>query len=302
MKNNVSLFSIATKLFWVLVLLVSIMSILHLDFGLFKTEQVAEEFVYNDSISRINDIDSINEPIDSLEVTNLVDYHWNWQSFDGKKYELNFQLDRNEVETASINRENSNNGGSTLYQELYEYDKKILQNMVEGYKKIIKSNNLEYYAALDMIVTSIQSIPYTLVLDADGIVFNGKRVKCPCQTPFGYFKGNCSVLPNGDGCCNDVEPWGVYSPVEFATKKTGDCDTRSLFAYTILTDLGFDAAVMGSDSESHSVLGVKVPKIPGDGRRGDVYGAREYYLWELTSYGHKLGGYISGDDWKIELN
>ena len=29
-----------------------------------------------------------------------------------------------------------------------------------------------------------------------------------------------------NGCCNDVDPFGVYSPFEFAYKKTGDCDTK----------------------------------------------------------------------------
>jgi hypothetical protein len=304
MNKKKSFFDIASKVFWLLLIVIAIMSILHLDFGIFETQKIAEEIVFNDSISDIIQIDSIHSFIedDSLKVDDRIQFEWMWSSFDDKKYQLLFQLNKNQVINASINRENSNNAGGTLYQELYEYDRKILQSMIEGYKAIIKNNNLDYYAALDMVVTSIQSIPYTLVLDSEGIMYKGEWVKCPCQTAFGYFKGNCSVMPNGDGCCNDIEPWGVFSPVEFATRKTGDCDTRSLFAFTILKNLGFEVAVMGSRNEGHSVLGVKVPSIPGDGRRGDELDAREYFLWELTSYGHRLGDYIKGNDWEIEYN
>jgi hypothetical protein len=94
----------------------------------------------------------------------------------------------------------------------------------------------------------------------------------------------------------------VYSPVEFAVQQTADCDTRSLFAYTILKRLGFDVAIMSSREEWHSVLGVSVPNVPGDGKRGNIGNARNYFLWELTSYGHALGQYIDGSDWKIALN
>lgn len=304
MNTKNSFFDVASKVFWLLLIVIAIMSIFHLDFGIFKTQKIAEEIVLTDSLSEVIQIDSGQSVIDDDTLKNIewVNLQWEWTSFDNRKYKLSFQIDKKQVFNASANRQNSNSAGGTLYAELYEFDKNILQNMIDGYRNIIKENNLDYYSALNMVVTSIQSIPYTLVLNSEGIKYKGEWVKCPCQTEFGYFKGNCSVMPNGDGCCNDIEPWGVFSPVEFATRKTGDCDTRSLFAYTILSHLGFDVAIMGSRGQGHSVLGVKVSAIPGDGRRGDELSAREYFLWELTSYGHRLGGYIKGNDWTIEYN
>lgn len=301
MIKNARFFSVASKVFWAFIVLLIIMSFLHLDFGLFRTEKVADEIAFIDSATSIDPIDTMRVQSDSIAKIDYVQYKWGWQSFDGKKYLLKFSLQKDKVLKASLNRSSSTNRSEDLYRQLYSFDRNVLVNMIEGYKRIIKTEALNYYTALNMVITSIQSIPYTLVLTSSGIKFKGEWVKCPCETNFGVFKENCKALPDGDGCCNNVDPWGVFSPVEFATRKTGDCDTRSLFAFTILKELGYDVAVMGSDEESHSVLGVKVPGIPGDGVRGSDVVGRQYFLWELTSYGHKLGTNVKGNDWVVSF-
>jgi hypothetical protein len=65
--------------------------------------------------------------------------------------------------------------------------------------------------------------------------------------------------------------------------------------------MGYDVSVMLSDNEHHSVLGVKVPWLPGDGRTGNYLEGRDYYLWELTAYGPVLGQYIQGSDWRSSI-
>lgn len=301
MKNKTSFFNLASKTFWALIALVVVLSLLHLDFGIFRTNKVADEIAYIDTVSTIILTDTIHQQIDSTKKNEFANYTWKWSSFDGKKYQLNFSINKNLIIESSERRSSSSNVSTELYRGLYSFDRMVLANMVLGYKNIIRQEGLNYYSALNMVVTSIQSIPYTLVLNSAGIEYRGEMVKCPCQTNFGYFKGKCAVLADGKGCCNDVEPWGVYSPVEFATRRTGDCDTRSLFAFTILKELGYDVAIMGSEEEGHSVLGVKVSGIPGDGIRGSDIVGRDYFLWELTSYGHKLGTNVGGNDWIVNL-
>ena len=84
--------------------------------------------------------------------------------------------------------------------------------------------------------------------------------------------------------------------------KKGDCDTRALTAFTILKELGFDVAVMVSESEGHSVLGVVIPgRMNSDLSMGTNTFGKRYLLWELTSRNWRLGDQVDGDDWVAEL-
>lgn len=304
MKNNNSYFSRANKLFWFFVSIVAVLSIIELNFGIFDTKNLAIEIVRNDSLSKINwdekiiDMDSSYIEGDSAE--NEIEYLeklWEWEDFNGTAYVLNFRVKKNDYLFSKSQRTNSENYSGALYSEMYMTDNRFLEEMINSYKSIIQNKGLDHYESMEMIVTSIQSIPYTYVLNSNpkcGEIENISKQKIPSE--------NCTVSTSPCGCCDNVVPFAVYSPVEFAVQQTADCDTRSLFAYTILKKLGFDVAIMVSQNELHSVLGVSVPTIPGDGRRGNVGNARNYFLWELTSYGPVLGQHIDGSDWEIALN
>ena len=159
-------------------------------------------------------------------------------------------------------------------------------------KKYMKGNNLDYMNALEYVCSSIQDIPYTLILNET----NG----CPCEQDFGSFSANCKVQSDGRGCCDDVMPFGVYSPFEFVYKETGDCDTRALLAFTILKEMWFDVAVMVSENMGHSVLGVANIGRAGDSFGTNLYG-KKYYLWELTNNSWRFGYGVEGNDWKAAL-
>jgi hypothetical protein len=66
--------------------------------------------------------------------------------------------------------------------------------------------------------------------------------------------------------------------------------------------MGFDVAVMGSNKERHSVLGVVIPGRMNTGLSTgtNVFG-KKYLLWELTSRYWRLGDQVKGDDWVAEL-
>lgn len=297
-----SYFSRANRLFWGFILIIIILSIFKLNFGVFVTKDLAIEIVRTDSLSKINweeeivYIDSSYIEGDSAE--NIIEYlekSWEWEDFNGTAYVLKFKVKKNDYLFSRSQRINSKNYSGALYAEMYRTDIRFLDDMINSYKSIIQDKGLGPYETLEMIVTSIQSIPYTYVLTSEpncGETFRKQDIP----------NENCTVSTNPCGCCENVIPFAVYSPVEFAVQKTADCDTRSLFAYTILKRLGFDVAIMSSREEWHSVLGVSVPNVPGDGKRGNIGNARNYFLWELTSYGHALGQYIDGSDWKIALN
>ena len=148
--------------------------------------------------------------------------------------------------------------------------------------------------ALEYVCSSIQDIPYTLILNEN----NG----CPCEQDFGSFSANCKVQSDGRGCCDAVMPSGIYSPFEFVYKETGDCDTRALLAYTILKEMGFDVAVMVmiKENSGHSVLGVANIGGAGNSYGTNLYG-KKYYLWELTNNWFRFGVSVDGNDWKAYL-
>ena len=295
MNNKHNYFSIANKLFWILILLISLFALLKLNPGIFKDNDIAREIFIQDSLSKISEIDTIVK-IDTTKNEDYLSQKWEWKSFDNKKYILNFKVKKSDYQTSIRNREKSIYNSDFLYMEMYNNDNIYLKDMINGYKQLIKENQLDYYEALNMIATSIQSISYTWVMlgnDCGVLSFKDFGIIPP---------ENCRVSKSPFGCCNNVIPFAVYSPLEFAVQRTGDCDTRSLFAFTILKKLGYDVAVMVSESVTHSVLGVKVDNIPSDGRRGNVGSANNYYLWELTSYGCQLGQRMEGNDWRIALN
>jgi hypothetical protein len=318
MKNKENFFSFANKLFWTLIIIIVVFSILRFNSGLFKTEDLAKEIIRNDSLSKIdwedgiveNDSAAIKIDWDNIEndtITKKKDTinkepkfkssNWNWRDFNGKEHKISFYFPSNAIQLAEENRKKYTN-----YDPLYENDRLLLVDLIKKMKNEIKQSNLNYMEAIEYVCSSIQFIPYTLILNSTGIEYppnSGRFLKCPCQTSFGFYINNCnSKIENG--CCNDVNPFGVYSPFEFAYKKTGDCDTRALLAFTILKEMGFDVAVMVSEKKGHSVLGVYLPNMAGYSV-GKNLNNKKYVLWELTNPDWRLGYPVEGNDWITAL-
>jgi hypothetical protein len=266
--------------------------LLHLNPNFFNEKDLARKIVLEDSLRKLElNLTDNNRKEDTVKKEeDYLTRFWSWNSFNGKEYNITFKVLKADYVNAVKRRASSKNREGDLYSELALGDYAGLDDLVEQYKKIIAAENLDYFESMNLIVSSVQNIPYTLVVDG----------ACPLDD----YTNNCSVLESRKGCCGFVLPFGVYSPIEFAVKSTGDCDTRSLFAYTILKQMGYDVSVMVSNSQTHSVLGVNVPIIPeGGDRTGNGYFASQYYLWELTVYGPLLGQKsVVGDDWRVALN
>lgn len=297
MENKERYFSIANRLFWILIIIIIVFSILKFNPGIFKSKNLAKDIIRNDSLSKVDwdeklvDVDSSKIKRDtSTEKVNYINKTWKWNDFKGRSYVMDFKIKKNDYESSTRLRSNSNKTDGDLYYEMYANDNKLLEDMINSYKRIIQSRGLNYMESMQMIVTSIQSIPYVLVSIG----------KCPESKRGLKYVADCIPHTDPSSCCSFVLPYGVYSPVEFAVQRTADCDTRSLFAYTILKKLGFDVAII--NNTTHSVLGVNIPKIPGDGKTGSIGMAKKYYLWELTVYGPELGQNKDGNDWEIALN
>lgn len=285
MRKKKHFFDISNLFFWIILGIILFLLLPYFKNGLYDDKKVEEWISLLEKKKKQEVVEDTIAQVDTFHT-------WNWIDFYHKTRKIKFTHTKEAFRSSELNRQKINFGDNDIYEKLYNHDKLLLADFIEQFRFKIKQRKMDYFQSLNYVCSSIQFIPYTLILADE---------KCPCQKDFGYFDGECGEL-NKKGCCDNVFPFAVYAPFEFVIKKTGDCDTRALLAFTILKELGFDVAVMVSESEGHSVLGVAIP--PHRSGRLDYginnYG-KKYYLWELTYQEWRFGNGVAGDDWKTAL-
>ncbi len=286
-KRRTGYFSRGNRVFWFLILLWVGIQFLHLLDPLFDGEAVVDKFRELEQQERLEgQLDSLRRAArDSTEKAKQetpcerARYAWEWKDpYTGRSERLSFTLCRAEAAAAGDVRKSMNVGSLREgYLRLSESDSEALADMVGRFRTVIQARGMGYEKALYFVVGAIQAIPYTLVLSSGG------HMRCPCILGRTYYVADCRVRADARGCCNDVDPLGVYSPLEFALRRTGDCDTRTLFAYGVLGALGYDVTILNSDAEMHSILGVHSPRALGNGAYVRGRNGKKYYIWELTA-------------------
>ena len=142
----------------------------------------------------------------------------------------------------------------------------------------------------EMVITFIQEIPYYLVHDESC----EKAVATNDKFMVDYHN-------QGKPCLANIAA-GVQSPYEFLHNLKGDCDTRSLLGYAILSQLNIASSVWVSEAYGHSILGVAVPA--GNGIFKSINGVKHYGV-ELTAKGYRLGMVApensNANNWEITL-
>jgi len=279
MNNEKRYFNFSQLLFWVLIVLFIALPFLKLDEGLFNESELARRYIVTDSLNRIaqqekeelEQDENIQDSVSGIAIKRK----WKWKSFDGKTYTLEFGIPQKAYDAARQNRidlpPNEN-----CWVGMYRHDRAGLKDMVDGYRNIIEEEKLNYRQAMQMVVSSAQNFNYTYITISQEPCGSGGRSSQDCKPkPFPY------------GCCDNVEPWAVYSPLEYAVNGTGDCDTKSLFAMAILKyiNLGFDSEMLMGDVEAghHAMLGVSVPNPPFRNLSvKDLRTGKRYYAWECT--------------------
>ena len=160
-----------------------------------------------------------------------------------------------------------------VYAEFSGRDMPKLDSLVEYFRAEKKSKNLNSLQTAEMVVTFIQEIPYCLVHE-------GSCREASALTPFVR-----DYHAAGKPCLPDIIA-GVQSPYEFLHNLKGDCDTRSLLGFSVLTRMGIPASVWVSEAYGHSVLGL------GLGSGGTYFksvGGIRHTPVELTAKGFRAG-------------
>jgi len=296
MTREKKYFNVSQIVFWALIALLIILFIVKSDWGLFDEGRFARNYITNDSINKI----AIEEETDKIDGpdTALIKRTWQWKSFDGKTYSFRFSIPKQEYESSKMTRLKSRPDHS-CWNAMFEHDKKGLKIMVDAYKNIIKEYQLDYMQAMQMVVSSAQNFDYTY------ITINQQPCRDIEDNNGNKPSTDCKPKPYPHSCCDNVAPFAVYSPIEYAVNGAGDCDTKSLFAMTILKclNMGFDAEMLFGEVEAghHAMLGICVPNPPYRTLyANDLRTGKRYYAWECTqrSDNAELGAPV----WRIFKN
>lgn len=174
------------------------------------------------------------------------------------------------------NTPNSMEYYNKLYKNLAEFDKQKIDSITILFAKESKEKKLSQLQTAEMVTTFIQEIPYVLVHQ------NTCKQLMELEPGDSYLvKYHLEKKP-----CLASVPGGVQSPYEFLHNLKGDCDTRSLLGYAILTKLNISSSIWVSKVYGHCVLGIGLPV--GNGVYKSIDGLKHYAV-ELTNKGFRLG-------------
>ena len=240
--------------------------------------------------------DSVTNKNGDAEQLKYLTHKLNWKDNKSKNYSSTFRVRKDFYHLSRLARkriEPSQASFTGYYREVYQnlliQDRGYLKDILSMYLSIGKSQKLNRKAFADMIVTSIQNIPYYLVHELSH------------QEADRQFGGFVSQYHRSGGPCLDKIKFGIQSPTEFMGNFKGDCDTRSVLLYYVLSEFGYKVMVLGSERYSHAILAIS-GNYRGLHKRSKGI---KYYAWETTATGY-VPGTLSPDCndmnyWKVVL-
>lgn len=196
-----------------------------------------------------------------------------WRDNNSNFHSGVFKVNDSDVFESSINKEIGDpETWGELYKQVNSFDRNKMKDIYETYRTIYNSKFYTSTQFADIVVTSVQNIPYALTLQDSCVFasFNDDEIQ--------------EMINDGIKCIGNIYA-GIYTPLEFMKYFEGDCDTRTLFIYTVLKTFGYDVKILNSDYYGHSVIGLN---LASNGKY-KVYNGKRYYTWEVTSRGWKLG-------------
>ncbi len=213
----------------------------------------------------------------------IISHKLSWQDRDSSRYTIQFSLPASVLQKSAAAHEQMNEqqyaaqGIGAVYHFMLATDNDYTKTIAVSFDSLSKARALNRQQAASMVVSCIQSIPYSLVLDRS----------CFANYTDDYVS---RYLARCDGdCCKGYSKFGVQSPTEFVGDLKGDCDTRALFLYDILGKLGYHVALMTSNYYKHALIAVCLDKMPPGTAMAIHVNGHPFYLWETTAGGFGPG-------------
>lgn len=224
----------------------------------------------NDTVNKIK-VDTSN--IDTIKhFASWVDYDNN--NFTGTFWILKKDyVEANNYKTNLNINSNNEQGYNQMLSSLSNNDVSKLNGVYAMFDSIKQNKKLDSLQFAQSIVSFVQTIPYAVVLPkaCDATLYNDEFIQ--------------KYLSSEDAKCDGFEKFGINTPVEFLSTLKGDCDTRTLLLYTLLSHYNYDVAIFSSSYYSHSILGINLP-FTGATKNIDN---KNYVLWETTAQGISPG-------------
>ncbi len=225
----------------------------------------------------------------------LIVHHRIWKDYDGNQYEGDICIRMSDFKQSNYFKRNLSLSNNSLFAydkllfDLKNQDSSKLYGVYILLDSIRMSNNLSSTQFAEAIVSFVQDIPYAIIVDnaCDANLYNDYFTK--------------SYLLNNQGECEGYQRFGINSPVEFMGTMKGDCDTRTLLLYSMLSHYGYDVALLSSEVYAHSILAVNLPFA---GKSFNANG-KQYVVWETTSPNIRAGllpeAISDFNNWRISL-
>ena len=233
----------------------------------------------------------------SLPWDYLVDHEVQWGDFIDNDYigkyitsTLKFaESNRMHNAWASVPQNKVSNFWGEIYDDMSNSDNPKLDSLVNYFQNERQAKGLNELEAAEMVVAFIQEIPYVLVHDES------------CEKAIAEGGFMAEYHSEGRPCLPEIVA-GVQSPYEFIHNMQGDCDTRSLLGYTILSKMKIPCSIWVSQAYGHSIMGVA---LPAQSKNYKTVNGMRHFGVELTARGFRVGmmasDQIDMDNWTVVL-
>lgn len=211
-------------------------------------------------------------------VDSIIRHNRIWNAYNGQKYSGSYWLRLSDVRKSSAFRNaiavdlSYLSGYNEVVAECSEFDQAILPGVYAMFDSLRDANKFDDKKFAEALVSFVQDIPYTLILE-------------DICSPWQYKDAFVREYLLGGGKCRPYTKFGLLTPSEFLATLDGDCDTRALLLFTLLSHYGYDVAMLSSEHFSHSVLAANLP-YPGVSK---LINGRRYVIWETTQLGLQPG-------------
>jgi hypothetical protein len=279
------LYLFTTKLFRWLFPTVSILILFGFIFNLFyfsnnKISPKPKLVIEDRPEEQITQTEPIIFTVDKNSINDTIIKHFRvWNDYEGNQYEGTIWTKKSDYTNSKFFKNNLvlNSKSTRAYDEmiysLKENDRNNLNGVYQLFDIIRQKKQLSNVKFAELIVSFVQDIPYTIIIPND------------CNPNLYQDKFIREYLSQKDARCDGFEKFGINSPVEFMSTLNGDCDTRTLFLYTLLAHYGYDVALLSSEYYAHSYIGINLP-ISGISYK---FRNQSYVLWETTAPNFRAG-------------
>lgn len=247
-------------------------------------------------------VEALDESPSEIGVSQSEDsvyVYWSWYNYQMKSFQVQFSFSKQDVDACAENRKEQQ--ASTIvpntpdYGMLVSHDLHLLNQLVGQLKQIALANQMDVKQTTELVVTMVQNMQYTMVHPLSHKEIDQQEALTHSTFVRDYHKDEThrpfDKSPYG-GCEENVNPGGIFSPVEFLASLKGDCDTRTVTIYALLKAMDLPSIVV--NGPGHSMLAVPYAPYDPTSPYLEFKGSR-YYFWETTLF------YINGEQGEPQI-